>query len=338
MLLPHLVRIVGGRGAALLDDEDAVLATYGEQAGGDTPRPDNGRERPGDTSSPDRVDFPLRTGQLSLWVSPCTPFFGEEELRRVRSLASLIDLALERISLADQERQAQQRLNRERDFSRRLVHSPSDCIMAFDDEFRYTLWNPEMEKITGVPASEVPGRIAFERFPSIVESGDDQLFREALAGRQVVTGERQFDVPETGVQGWFTAAFSPLLDEDGTVVGGLSVYRDVTPAKEAEQLRRQALHDPLTGLANRTLFLEQLHSALARLERHPGPVAVMFVDVDRFKQITTVSVMRAAIRCCARSLPGSPKLYAPRTPSPGSGETRSPSCASTSSTGPMRWP
>ena len=111
------------------------------------------------------------------------------------------------------------------------------------------------------------------------------MFREALAGRQVVTAERHFDVPETGMQGWFTAAFSPLLAEDGTVVGGLSVYRDVTPARDAEQLRRQALHDPLTGLANRTLFLEQLHSALARLERHPGPVAVMFIDIDRFKQI-----------------------------------------------------
>ena len=278
VLLPHLVRIVGGRGAALVDDDLGVLATSGEWAGEECERPEDG-------GSSDRVDVRLRTGRLVLLVSPYTPFFGEAELHRVRSLASLIDLALERICLAEQERQAQQELNRERDFSQRLVRSASDCIMAFDVDYRYTLWNPAMEKITGIPSSEVLGRIAFERFPSIVESGDDALFRAALAGRQVVTEERYFDVPETGVQGWFTAAFSPLLAEDGTVVGGLSVYRDVTPARETEQLRRQALHDPLTGLANRTLFLEQLQSALARLERHPGPVAVMFIDIDRFKHI-----------------------------------------------------
>jgi diguanylate cyclase (GGDEF)-like protein len=56
--------------------------------------------------------------------------------------------------------------------------------------------------------------------------------------------------------------------------------------QEAEdELLHRALHDPLTGLANRTLFMDRLHQALARSARHPGATAVVFLDLDRFKVI-----------------------------------------------------
>jgi diguanylate cyclase (GGDEF)-like protein len=56
--------------------------------------------------------------------------------------------------------------------------------------------------------------------------------------------------------------------------------------KQAQDaLERQALHDPLTGLANRTLFLDRLTQALVRSNRRPGTIAVMFLDLDRFKLI-----------------------------------------------------
>ena len=59
---------------------------------------------------------------------------------------------------------------------------------------------------------------------------------------------------------------------------------DITERKEAEQaLARQATHDPLTGLANRTLLYDRLGQALARRRRLPGNLAVMFLDIDRFK-------------------------------------------------------
>jgi diguanylate cyclase (GGDEF)-like protein/PAS domain S-box-containing protein len=61
-----------------------------------------------------------------------------------------------------------------------------------------------------------------------------------------------------------------------------AVGRDVT---ERRALEHQALRDPLTGLPNRALFVDRLAQALARLERKPGVVAVLFVDLDRFKII-----------------------------------------------------
>lgn len=52
-----------------------------------------------------------------------------------------------------------------------------------------------------------------------------------------------------------------------------------------EELIRRALHDPLTGLANRTLFMDRLRQALARSARRPGDIAVVFLDLDRFKAV-----------------------------------------------------
>ncbi|WP_432486402.1 putative bifunctional diguanylate cyclase/phosphodiesterase [Kineococcus esterisolvens] len=63
-------------------------------------------------------------------------------------------------------------------------------------------------------------------------------------------------------------------------------FRDITELRRAQGLlHTQALHDPLTGLANRRLLLDHLEQALARLERRPSTLAVLYCDVDRFKQI-----------------------------------------------------
>jgi diguanylate cyclase (GGDEF)-like protein/PAS domain S-box-containing protein len=75
-----------------------------------------------------------------------------------------------------------------------------------------------------------------------------------------------------------------LSDPDvGAIV---SNSRDVTDRRALEdQLSHQAFHDPLTGLANRALFLDRVAHALDRADRHAGPVAVMFVDIDDFKMV-----------------------------------------------------
>ena len=64
------------------------------------------------------------------------------------------------------------------------------------------------------------------------------------------------------------------------------IVRDITERRQAEaQLRQQALHDPLTGLANRVLFRDRLNIALARQQRQHTRVAVLFLDLDRFKVV-----------------------------------------------------
>lgn len=81
-------------------------------------------------------------------------------------------------------------------------------------------------------------------------------------------------------------AVTPLEDARGATAGRVLVFRDVTERRELErELRRLAYTDRLTGLPNRALFHDRLERALAMAKRHDTPVAVLFLDLDRFKII-----------------------------------------------------
>ena len=80
-------------------------------------------------------------------------------------------------------------------------------------------------------------------------------------------------------------ALSRQIEEGGEVLI-LSAVRDIRDRRQSEiDLYRQATTDPLTGVANRTVFMDRLHQALRRLERADGLVAVLYLDLDRFKLI-----------------------------------------------------
>jgi len=117
----------------------------------------------------------------------------------------------------------------------RLIHSSVDGILAFDRECRYTVWNPGMERITGVSEVQALGKPAFEVFPMLEETGDSRFFSEALAGKTIVTKERACLLPALG-QRVFEGHYSPLFNESGQIIGGLAIIRDVTDRKQAEGL------------------------------------------------------------------------------------------------------
>jgi len=79
---------------------------------------------------------------------------------------------------------------------------------------------------------------------------------------------------------------TPLLDEQGLIKNFVSVLQDITARKKVEaQMVYRAHHDPLTDLPNRVMFQDRLTQALAWARRHGRLVSVMFLDLDRFKQI-----------------------------------------------------
>ncbi|QGZ41048.1 PAS domain S-box-containing protein/diguanylate cyclase (GGDEF)-like protein [Pseudoduganella flava] len=93
------------------------------------------------------------------------------------------------------------------------------------------------------------------------------------------------DVRPDGTECWIETNKIPLKDDTGRVVGVLAVTEDITARKYMEQeLFRRANHDPLTGLPNRGYFNSHLEQAVARAQRG-GPMALMYFDIDRFKQI-----------------------------------------------------
>ena len=85
---------------------------------------------------------------------------------------------------------------------------------------------------------------------------------------------------------WFESTSRALFDEKGAMTEVISVSRDISERRQAEeQIEYQAYHDALTGLPNRLLFRDRLTIALAHAKRQLTPLAVMFLDLDRFKLV-----------------------------------------------------
>jgi PAS domain S-box-containing protein len=141
-----------------------------------------------------------------------------------------------------------------------VVANSPDGVIAFDRDCRYTVWNAAMERLSGVPAAEAIGRVAFELFPFLVETGEDRCFREVLAGRTASSFDRPFVIPETGRSGFFEGRYAPLYGPDGTVIGGVAIIRDVAGIVRQVTERVRAERDAAAAhaRAERALKLQAL--------------------------------------------------------------------------------
>jgi diguanylate cyclase (GGDEF)-like protein/PAS domain S-box-containing protein len=151
-------------------------------------------------------------------------------------------------------------------------------LMGLDGTVLYT--SPSCQTLIGYQPEELVGRSGFDH----VEAGDRDAVREAME-RLVRTAAplmlRFQMVHRSGRLVWVEAsAQPPPLGQSSFGVG----LRDITGRMEMEELlRTAALHDPVTGLANRRLLDDELTAAVARAERSSAGLAVLFADVDGFK-------------------------------------------------------
>jgi diguanylate cyclase (GGDEF)-like protein/PAS domain S-box-containing protein len=89
-----------------------------------------------------------------------------------------------------------------------------------------------------------------------------------------------------GTEAGIEDSAAPIHDRNGQVTGAVMVFHDVTQARAlALKTSYLAQHDALSGLANRALLNDRLSHAIAAAARHKGKLAVLFIDVDRFKQV-----------------------------------------------------
>ncbi|MFQ5690655.1 MAG: EAL domain-containing protein [Gemmatimonadota bacterium] len=167
---------------------------------------------------------------------------------------------------------------------RLLANNMSDLVALHHPDGRFQYASPSCTQLLGYEADELIGRELYR----VVHSDDWKRVQSALAAAQagrLHRGSMRFR-KSTGEYVWFETLVRPIRDESGKVVRLQTSSRDVTERKLfEEQLEYQALHEPLTDLPNRTLFLDRLRQALIRSRREGTSVAVMFLDLDRFKVI-----------------------------------------------------
>jgi diguanylate cyclase (GGDEF)-like protein/PAS domain S-box-containing protein len=145
--------------------------------------------------------------------------------------------------------------------------------------------NPAFTKITGWSAGEVTGRSW-----SVTRTGrNDQDLYWSMWRQLSETGFWRGELWSTRKDGetyleWLTV--STVRDSAGKVAHYVGVFSDITRLKESQdKLDYLAHHDPLTGLPNRLLFQDRLLHALGRATREGQQLAVMFIDLDRFKNV-----------------------------------------------------
>ncbi|WP_432510986.1 diguanylate cyclase domain-containing protein [Kineococcus sp. SYSU DK001] len=152
-----------------------------------------------------------------------------------------------------------------------------------------TFLGRDAAELVGAPAAELlepgahpdPAGAAEHDEPAPVADQQAAL----LAGTaEVVHREQRYELPGGGVA-WAQVTLSLTSSSTGEPAF-LAFVEDITARKrEAEQLEHAALHDPLTGLPNRAKVEERLRTALARTQRRGGGCAVLFVDLDHFKDV-----------------------------------------------------
>ena len=166
---------------------------------------------------------------------------------------------------------------------RTLVENSPAIVSRFDRDRRLVYMSPAFESLGSPGGAELIDR-AVERLGDLGEAPEwlaaiDHVLR---TGERI---DREWHLDEGGERRWFQSRAVPELDDDGAVAHVLVMNTDITALKRSEaELAHQALHDPLTGLANRSM-LEDALGALLRGAPPPGSLAVLFLDLDRFKVV-----------------------------------------------------
>ena len=158
-------------------------------------------------------------------------------------------------------------------------------ICYVDETLRFRFVNRAFEKWFKRPLADIIGN-TFEKFMPLELIA--QLEVEFARGMNGERREFELEVPMPGKRSrWLHATFIPDIDDaTGRVKGVYGMSHDVTATKLAEQrLTRLAQFDTLTGLPNRNQIDEKLARALAREDSAQKPLALMFLDIDHFKQV-----------------------------------------------------
>jgi diguanylate cyclase (GGDEF)-like protein/PAS domain S-box-containing protein len=170
------------------------------------------------------------------------------------------------------------------------LDSIGDAVLTIDLAGDVTYLNPVAERMTGWPASEAVGR-PLQEVMQIIDADSREPVRDPLAlamrcDANAGLSDNCLLIGRDGRESAIDDTAAPIHDRHGGVIGAVIVFRDVGAARAlSARMSHLAQHDVLTGLPNRLLLTDRLDRAIAAARRHGSSLAVLFVDLDRFKRI-----------------------------------------------------
>jgi diguanylate cyclase (GGDEF)-like protein/PAS domain S-box-containing protein len=193
------------------------------------------------------------------------------------------------IEMALHKHRMDARLKRRGDWYASALESLGDAVIVTDAQGLVKFMNPLAESLTGWPLQEALDRditdvfrIANRRQRELTEH---PLPRAMRRGEVIHLEEGAILIARNGQERPIEDSAAPIREPDGTISGGVLVFRDGSARRQAEErLFHLAHHDALTGLPNRALFHDRLEQAIALAKRERAMVAVHLLDLDRFKE------------------------------------------------------
>ncbi|MEQ8492806.1 MAG: EAL domain-containing protein, partial [Gammaproteobacteria bacterium] len=204
-------------------------------------------------------------------------------------------------------KQAQHAAESSQQFLSLVIDTVPQAIFWQDRSFRYRGCNQRFAELAGVAApDDLVGlddhALWWHEATPTFQAEDQALIDGSLPS---VRGEQALRLPD-GSDKWFETVKVPMRGADGTIIGVLGAVHDITTRRQAEDAARHlACFDPLTGLPNRRDFTARLEASLARARRHRRKGALLFIDLDQFKQINDTlghSVGDALLQAVAKRL------------------------------------
>ncbi len=169
----------------------------------------------------------------------------------------------------------------------------SDGVITVDLDSRIVFMNRAAEQMTGWSQQESLGELVSEIFQVVnastrvinwnsLQAAMDDKEQYSLLPDSVLISKSGTEIPVED-------ATSPMLDDRGQVTGATIVFRNVSASSiMLLKAMHRAQHDPLTNLPNRTLLEDRITQALSSMQHRPHSLAVLFVDLDGFKEVNDV--------------------------------------------------
>jgi diguanylate cyclase (GGDEF)-like protein/PAS domain S-box-containing protein len=228
-------------------------------------------------------------GALNVVSSSDTDRLDERDRETMEILAVVLSSAVSQATAFELKRQQIEALAR----FEAMYHGAPIGIAMISPEGHVVESNVALREMLGFSAEELAERpfSAYTHPDDVGENSD--AFREVMAGeRDGYRMEKRY-VRKDGATVWGNVSVSLVRDAAGSPSFAVGMLENVTERKLAEEAlkrqaelnRHQALHDSLTGLPNRVLFRERIEQTLLRASRQDEQVAVLLMDLDRFKEV-----------------------------------------------------
>jgi diguanylate cyclase (GGDEF)-like protein/PAS domain S-box-containing protein len=208
----------------------------------------------------------------------------------------------------DERKRAEEALAEREQRFRDVVEASGEFVWETDAQWRYTYLSERAEDVLGYPRAELLGRRPHDFMPL----GEPRAVDEWLAVR-AVEGEPFRDllhrvITKSGGVIWLSVSAVPVHDADGRFLGWRGTGADVTARKRAEaRIEQLTTRDALTGLPNSTLLADRAGQAILGAARSRAQVALLCIDIDRFKLVNDSLGHRAGdtlLRAVAERLGG----------------------------------